>query len=52
MLSADEQKINAGGNFSFLLFPPHTVELQWLQHLCNYENMFKTGEVQANECLS
>ena len=30
----------------------HTVELQWLEHLWSHENMFETGEVQANECQS
>ena len=34
-------------NFSYLQC---TVENQWLQHLWNHENMFKTGVVQANEC--
>ena len=28
----------------------NTVELQWLGHLWNYENMFETGVVRANEC--
>ena len=28
----------------------YTVELQWLQHLWNHENMFEIGVVQANEC--
>ena len=27
-----------------------TVELQWLEHIWNHENMFETGVVQANEC--
>ena len=27
-----------------------TVELQWLKHHCNHENMFETGVVQANGC--
>ena len=27
-----------------------TVELQWLEHLLGYENMFETGVVRANEC--
>ena len=27
-----------------------TVELQWLRHPRNHENMFETGLVQANEC--
>ena len=29
---------------------PNTVELQWLKHLWNHENMFETGVVQASEC--
>ena len=29
-----------------------TVELQWLEHLWNQENIFKTGVVRAYECLS
>ena len=34
-----------------LLLPrKYTVELQWLKQLWNHENMFKTGEVQANVC--
>ena len=28
----------------------YTVELQWLEHLWNHENMFETGVVRANEC--
>ena len=28
------------------------VELQWHEHLRNHKNMFQTGVVQANECLS
>ena len=28
----------------------HTVKLQWLEHLRNYENMFETGVIRANEC--
>ena len=27
-----------------------TVELQWLEHLWNDENMFETGVVRVNEC--
>ena len=27
-----------------------TVELQWLEHLWNHENMFETWVVRANEC--
>ena len=30
----------------------YTVELQWLAHLWNHENMLKTGVVRANECES
>ena len=26
------------------------VELQWLEHLWNHENMLETGVVRANEC--
>ena len=26
------------------------VEFQWLEHLWDYENMFETGVVRANEC--
>ena len=29
-----------------------TVELQWLEHIWNHENMFETGVVRANECYS
>ena len=28
----------------------NTVELQWLEHLWNHENMFETGTVRANVC--
>ena len=27
-----------------------TVELQWLEHFSDHENMFETGVVRANEC--
>ena len=27
-----------------------TVDLQWLEHLGNHENMFETGVVRAKEC--
>ena len=27
-----------------------TVDLQWLEHLWNHENMFETVAVRANEC--
>ena len=29
---------------------PNTVELKWLEHLWNQENMFETGIVRDNEC--
>ena len=29
---------------------PYTVERQWLEHLWNYENVFETWVVRANEC--
>ena len=29
---------------------PYTVNLQWLEHLWNYENMFEAGVVRANDC--
>ena len=28
----------------------YTVELQWLEHLWDQENMFETGVVRASEC--
>ena len=31
---------------------PNTVEVQWLEHLWNHENMFETGVVRANACQS
>ena len=37
------------GSAIFRYFPS-TVELQWLEHLWDYENMFEAGVVQANEC--
>ena len=30
---------------------PNTVELQWLKHLWDYENLFEIGVVRASECL-
>ena len=27
----------------------YTVELQWLEHLWDHENMFEIGEIRANE---
>ena len=35
-----------------ILLQLYTVELQWLEHLGNHENMFETGVVRANECKS
>ena len=29
---------------------PYTVELLWLKHLWNHENMCETGGVHASEC--
>ena len=29
---------------------PCTLELQWLEHLWNHENLFETGVVRAKEC--
>ena len=26
------------------------VELEWLEHLWNHDNMFETGVVRGNEC--
>ena len=34
------------------MFSNTIIELQWLEHLWNHENMFKTGVVQANKCYS
>ena len=28
----------------------YTVELQWLEHFWNHENVFETGVVRAYEC--
>ena len=28
----------------------NTIELQWLDHLWDQENMFETGVVRANDC--
>ena len=30
----------------------YTVELQWLEHFWNHENVFETGVVRANKCYS
>ena len=29
----------------------YTVELQWLEHLWNHENVFETGVVRAKELI-
>ena len=36
--------------FTITRVSSRTVELQWLEHLWNHENMFETGVVRANEC--
>ena len=36
--------------WAFISFEMNTVELQWLEHLWNCENMFETGIVRANGC--
>ena len=28
----------------------YTVELQWLEHLWDHDNLFETGVVRVNEC--
>ena len=33
-----------------VIFNVDTVELRWLEHPWNHENMFETGVVRANEC--
>ena len=36
--------------FSYINFNMSTVELQWLEHLWDRENMFETGVIRAIEC--
>ena len=31
-------------------FSVYMVKLKWLEHLSDYENIFETGVVRANEC--
>ena len=38
-----------GSDLSFCV-TTYSVELQWLEHLWNHENMFETGVIRANEC--
>ena len=39
--------------FFFYLFTYlFTVELRWLEHLWDYEDLFETRVIRANECLS
>ena len=38
--------------YYLMRYQKHTVQLQWLEHLLNYENMFEIGLVRANECKS
>ena len=33
-----------------VLYVSTTVELQWLEHVWNHENIFETGVVRGNEC--
>ena len=42
--------LNKPRAFDQILFMQTTVELQWLEHFLNHENMFETGVVRANEC--
>ena len=37
-------------NFKILLHFTFTVEVQWLEHLMNHENLFEEGIVRANDC--
>ena len=41
--------LKGGLNSMILLY--YTVELQWLEHLRDYENLFETGVVRATEGL-
>ena len=36
--------------YKLLIQAEKTVELQWLEHLSDHENMFEIGVVRANEC--
>ena len=38
-------------NSDILTMRPCTVELQWLEHLRDYENLFETGVVRATKGL-
>ena len=31
------------------ILPKYTVELQWLEHPCDYENLFESGVVRVIE---
>ena len=42
-------RYNPGTDHEGILYY-NTVELQWLEHLWNHENMFETGVVGAGEC--
>ena len=37
-------------SIALTIMSQNTVELQWLEHLWDHENMFETGVVRANEC--
>ena len=41
---------NVNSEIILIMVQHYTVELQWLRHLWNHENVFETGVVQATEC--
>ena len=45
-------EFSVSAHFLFEWVFPLSLELQWLEHLRNHENMFETEIVQANECYS
>ena len=47
-----ELKCSGNGGVVFVMQFSTTVELQWLEHLWNHEDMFETGVVRANGFLS
>ena len=46
------ERSGVAGDMIIILFiyRTYTVELQWLEHLWDEENMFETAVVRANEC--
>ena len=42
--------LKKGRSCGIMLLIIPTVELQWLEHLWDHENMFETGVVRINEC--